>query len=68
MALVLCEHVGAEEKPDLLRVIKMALIHDLVEIDAGDTYCYDEKAGAGKESGSWLQQTGFSHLAAGPGP
>ncbi|MFY9542426.1 MAG: HD domain-containing protein [Dethiobacteria bacterium] len=48
MALVLCEHVGAEESPDLLRVIKMALIHDLVEIDAGDTYCYDEKANAGK--------------------
>jgi len=48
MALVLCEHVGAEESPDLLRVIKMALLHDLVEIDAGDTYCYDEKAGAGK--------------------
>ena len=48
MALVLCEHVGAEERPDLLRVIKMALIHDLVEIDAGDTYCYDEKANAGK--------------------
>ncbi|MGB4213676.1 MAG: HD domain-containing protein [Dethiobacteria bacterium] len=48
MALVLCEHVRAEEKPDLLRVIKMALLHDLVEIDAGDTYCYDEKAGAGK--------------------
>ena len=27
---------------DLLRTIKMALIHDLVEIDAGDTFCYDE--------------------------
>ncbi len=27
---------------DILRVIKMTLIHDLVEIDAGDTYCYDE--------------------------
>jgi putative hydrolase of HD superfamily len=29
---------------DLLRVIKMLLVHDLVEIDAGDTYAYDEKA------------------------
>jgi putative hydrolase of HD superfamily len=29
---------------DLLRVIKMVLIHDLVEIDAGDTYCYDATA------------------------
>jgi putative hydrolase of HD superfamily len=31
---------------DLGRVIRMLLIHDLVEIDAGDTYCYDEQAGA----------------------
>jgi putative hydrolase of HD superfamily len=26
---------------DLLKVIKMALIHDIVEIDAGDTFLYD---------------------------
>jgi putative hydrolase of HD superfamily len=26
---------------DLMHVIKMLLVHDLVEIDAGDTYCYD---------------------------
>jgi putative hydrolase of HD superfamily len=26
---------------DLMRVVKMLLMHDLVEIDAGDTYCYD---------------------------
>ena len=26
---------------DLLQVMKMLLVHDLVEIDAGDTYCYD---------------------------
>jgi putative hydrolase of HD superfamily len=30
---------------DLGRVIRMVLVHDLVEIDAGDTYCYDEQAG-----------------------
>lgn len=42
MAFLLSEHV--EEKVDILRVIKMVLMHDLVEIDAGDTYCYDEKA------------------------
>jgi putative hydrolase of HD superfamily len=29
---------------DVLRVIKMLLVHDLVEIDAGDTYAYNEKA------------------------
>jgi len=30
---------------DMGRVIRMLLLHDLVEIDAGDTYCYDEQAG-----------------------
>jgi len=30
---------------DLGRVIRMLLLHDLVEIDAGDTYCYDDQAG-----------------------
>ncbi len=29
---------------DLDRVTRMLLIHDLVEIDAGDTYCYDDSA------------------------
>ncbi|NMB36210.1 MAG: HD domain-containing protein, partial [Firmicutes bacterium] len=28
---------------DVTRVLKMVLIHDIVEIDAGDTYCYDEE-------------------------
>ncbi|MEG0614719.1 MAG: HD domain-containing protein [Oscillospiraceae bacterium] len=41
MAFILSEH--SNEKIDLLKVIKMVLIHDIVEIDAGDTYCYDEK-------------------------
>ncbi|MCJ8331449.1 MAG: HD domain-containing protein [Lentisphaeria bacterium] len=31
----------AKETVDVLKVIKMVLIHDIVEIDAGDTYCYD---------------------------
>ena len=30
---------------DQLRVIKMLLIHDLVEIDAGDTFCYGDQTG-----------------------
>ena len=41
-AVVLAEHGPAEL--DLARVIKMVLVHDLVEIDAGDTYCYDPAA------------------------
>jgi putative hydrolase of HD superfamily len=39
MAIVLSEY--ADPQVDLLRVLKMVLIHDLVEIDAGDTFCYD---------------------------
>ncbi|MBS4961296.1 MAG: HD domain-containing protein [Clostridiales bacterium] len=34
---------------DILKVMKMVLIHDIVEIDAGDTYLYDEKANATKQ-------------------
>lgn len=41
-ALVLAEYAPAGV--DLARVIRMILIHDLVEIDAGDTYCYDPEA------------------------
>lgn len=33
----------ANEKIDVLKTIKMLLIHDIVEIDAGDTYAYDEE-------------------------
>ncbi len=43
MAFVLAEHAD-EEDLDLLRVVKMLLIHDIVEVDAGDTFCYDEVA------------------------
>lgn len=43
MAYLLQEH--AEEPVDVPRVMLMVLIHDLVEIDAGDTYAYDS-AGA----------------------
>jgi putative hydrolase of HD superfamily len=39
MAVVLAEY--APVGTDLLRAVKMLLIHDLVEIDAGDTFCYD---------------------------
>ena len=34
----------ANEPVDITRVIRMCLIHDIVEIDAGDTYAYDEEA------------------------
>ena len=51
-AVVFIEY--ASEAVDLLRVVKMLLIHDLVEIIAGDTYIYgtpaDMQAQAGKEA------------------
>ncbi|MFD2565416.1 HD domain-containing protein [Aquimarina rubra] len=41
MAVVLSEY--SDNKIDLLKVIKMVLIHDIVEIDAGDTFLYDKE-------------------------
>ena len=43
MALVLADHAAVRDL-DLLRVLKMLVVHDLVEIDAGDTFAYDEEA------------------------
>jgi len=54
MSLILVEHLD-ENGVDLLKVIKMLLIHDLVEIYAGDTFCYDTqgvKDQARKENGA----------------
>lgn len=39
MACILAEY--SKEKINVLHVMKMVLIHDVVEIDAGDTYFYD---------------------------
>lgn len=41
MTLLLSEY--SNEEIDVLHTISMLLIHDLVEIDAGDTYAYDEE-------------------------
>ncbi|HEX2851303.1 MAG TPA: HD domain-containing protein [Acidimicrobiales bacterium] len=46
--LVLAEH--ATEPVDVAKVLKMVLLHDIVEIDAGDTYIYDEEARATQEA------------------
>jgi putative hydrolase of HD superfamily len=40
--LVLSEY-AKDKNIDFFRILKMLLIHDLVEIDAGDTYCYDDR-------------------------
>jgi putative hydrolase of HD superfamily len=42
MVMLLAEY-SQEKNIDLLQVMKMLLVHDLVEIDAGDTYCYDDE-------------------------
>ncbi len=47
MAMVLAEH--ANQPLDSSRVIKMVLVHDLVERDAGDTFVYDTAGNADKE-------------------
>jgi len=39
-AIVLAEHANAPQL-NLLRVLQMVILHDLVEIDAGDTFAYD---------------------------
>lgn len=41
--IVLAEHANAPDL-DILRVLKMLIVHDLVEIDAGDTFAYDVAA------------------------
>ena len=43
MAIVLSQY--SNEKLDMLKVLTMILFHDVVEIEAGDTYAYDEEAG-----------------------
>ncbi len=48
MALVLAEHANAPV--DLLHTLKLLLVHDIVEIDAGDTFAYDVQANLDKEA------------------
>lgn len=48
MAIILADH--AEEPFDLGHALKLLLLHDVVEIDAGDTFCYDPAGNADKET------------------
>lgn len=48
MAVLLAEH--AESSVDVSRVTRMVLVHDIVEIDAGDTYAYDDAANGSREA------------------
>ena len=46
-ALILAPHAGPDV--DIVRAMEILLVHDLVEIDAGDTYIYDGDGRADKE-------------------
>jgi putative hydrolase of HD superfamily len=47
--IVLAEHANLPGL-DVLRVLRMLIIHDLVEIDAGDTFAYDTARMAGQHA------------------
>ena len=47
-AQILLPYAKDKDKVDLLRVIRMLSIHDVVEIEAGDTFIFDEGAMNGK--------------------
>ncbi|MBG0777695.1 MAG: HD domain-containing protein [Desulfovibrionaceae bacterium] len=46
LALFLAEHAAGPV--DVCRVVQMLLLHDVIEIDAGDTFCYDVAANRDK--------------------
>lgn len=46
MTMLLSEY--SNEKIDLSRTVSMVIVHDIIEIDAGDTYAYDDKGNATK--------------------
>ncbi len=48
LAIVLADRAGPDV--DVLRAIKLVLVHDIVEIDAGDVYIYDDAARVGKQA------------------
>lgn len=48
LALILHEYAENRSQLDLLRIVKMLAIHDLVEIEAGDTFMFDTEGNKGK--------------------
>ena len=71
MTLLLGEY--ANEKIDLLHTVSMVLIHDLVEIYAGDTFAYDEEGKRPSVHGKLRRPIGCSQCcrrirASGSGP
>lgn len=60
MCAVLSEH--ANEKIDVLKTMTMVLIHDIVEIDAGDTYAYDPEFQSSKRERELAAAERIFHL------
>ena len=56
--LILSEY-AKDSDIDLFRVMKILLIHDLIEIDAGDTYCYDDQ---GRQDQSWREKKAANRI------
>ena len=57
MAVILSEH--AAEPVDRARVLELLLVHDLVEIDAGDTFAYDS---AGEQTKAAREQAAAERI------
>jgi putative hydrolase of HD superfamily len=47
-AMLFFEYADNKEELDLLQIIRMITLHDLVEIEAGDTFIFDEEANRDK--------------------
>ena len=43
LTVMILSEYARDAEIDFFRVMKILLIHDLIEIDAGDTYCYDDQ-------------------------
>ena len=43
LTVMLLSEYARDGEIDFFRVMKILLVHDLIEIDAGDTYCYDDQ-------------------------
>ncbi|NBI30941.1 HD domain-containing protein [Chengkuizengella marina] len=61
MCMVFYEYAN-ENAVNMLRVLKMLLIHDIVEIDAGDTFAYDDKGHEDKREREELAAKRLFHL------
>lgn len=60
MCVLLSEY--ANEEINVLKTMTMVLIHDIVEIDAGDTYAYDDKGNESKREREVLAAERIFHL------